>query len=96
MRDNQNTTVIKSEEIENDGISYKYELAYFNSGSLASFEIPLYGITVKLEKEKESSFYKTGGLFTDLSKAIRFFELIKKSFATPYDLPYVIEDHIFF
>ena len=94
MCDNQNTMIIKSEEIENDGISYKYELAYFNSGSSASFEIPLYGINVKFKKEKESSFYRTGGIFTDLNKALGFFELIKKSFATPYDLPYVIEDHI--
>lgn len=88
--------VIKSEEITRNEISYEYELRSFESRNVASFGIVLYELCAKMTVKSSVTFYRTGGIFSDLDKALRFFELITKNLASPYHLPYIIEDFLSF
>ena len=90
------SNIIKTEEIINNGINYSYELRSFESKSVASFGIILYEICVKMKFKNSVTFYRTGGIFSDLEKALRFFEMLRKNLVTPYDLPYIIEDSFSF
>ena len=86
------SNLIKSKNITHNGIEYIYELKSFEGGEVASFGIVLYEICVRLIKNSISSFYRTGGLFTDFEKAIRFFDFLCDNLATPQNIPYIIED----
>ncbi len=89
-------SIVKSECTSHDGITYKYELRSFESRSVASFGIVLYEICIEMKIKDSISFYKTGGIFSDIERAMRFFEMLRKNLATPYDLPYIIEDSFSF
>ncbi len=89
-------TVLKTETKVMSGINYKYELRSFKSKNVASFGIVLYEIYVETQEKDRLNFYRTGGLFSDLEKAIRFFEKVTRNFATPYNLPYIVEDSFLF
>ena len=90
------SNIIKNENAVCDGINYNYELRSFESKSVASFGIVLYEICVKMKIKNKYTFYRTGGIFSDLDKALRFFEMLIKKLVTPYDLPYIIEDSFSF
>ena len=88
-------TKIRSEEILKDGIIYKYDLIMRESARVASFKLPLYSISVEMQKEGEQiSFAETRELFADVGKAIAFYERMVKYLATPIDLPYIVEDEL--
>ena len=89
-------SIIKTERFLCEGISYKYELRSFEGKSVASFGITLYEIFVEMRDESGTSYYRTGGLFSDKEKALRFFNLLTRSLVTPQNLPYVIEDSFSF
>ena len=88
--------IIIREEENRCGIRYKYELRRFDSTSVASYDIPLYEIYVETEKEGTVTHYRTGGIFSGVEKAVKFFRMISGKLATPRDLPYVVEDCILF
>lgn len=88
-------TIIREDE-NRCGIRYKYELRRFDSSAVASYDIPLYEIYVETEKESTVTHYRTGGIFSDVEKAVKFFRMISEKLATPRDLPYVLEDCILF
>ena len=87
-----NIVTIKSEKKNQGETSYTYELRSFEGHSVASFGIILYEISVEMNCNGEISFYRTGGLFSDREKAIKFFNMISNRLATPRNMPYIIED----
>jgi len=89
-------STIKTEEIIYNGVIYRYKLRSFEGKNVASFGITLYEILVEMWDEGDKSYYRTGGLFSDKEKALRFFDLLTRSLVTPGNLPYVIEDSFSF
>lgn len=90
-----NSTTIRTEWREDDGISYKYELIMRESSRVASYGMPLYSISVEMKNsDGKITTANTSDVFADPGKAIVFFEKIVKSLATPIDLPYVVEDEL--
>ena len=86
-------TVIRKEIREKDGYHYEYELSVRRSRSVASYNIPLYSLSVKM-KGKETTSAKLCDCFSDESKAMRFFNTLVSALATPGNLIYVFEDMI--
>ena len=90
--DDNFSKIIKTERSVHNRIVYKYELRSFESKNVASFGIVLYEICVEMKIKDSVTFYRTGGIFSDIERALMFFDMIRKNLATPYDLPYIIED----
>ena len=80
-------------KIEN-GIIYRYILSVRKSKKVASFLIPLYSVEVIMTKDGAVTRSSVDDVFSDVGKALSFFEQISKNLATPIDLPYVLEDKI--
>lgn len=88
------STVIRREFIEQDGIEYRYELE-MRERQRGSFNLPLYSISVEMILDDGSTTYaETNEIFSDVGKAIAFFDRMIKNLATPIDLGYVVEDEI--
>ncbi len=88
-------TVIRTETKEADGAKYKYELIMRKSTKLVCFKLPLYSIKIEMtDEEGEVTKSETGELFSDVGKAISFFEKLVKYLATPIDLAYIVEDEL--
>lgn len=78
---------------EADDAVYKYSLYVRQSNRVASYKLPLYSI--KIEMNSVESGYteaESGDIFSDLGKASVFFDRLVENLATPYNLPYIIED----
>ena len=88
-------TVIRTEIKEADSAKYKYELIMRKSTRLVCFKLPLYSIKIEMTDEfGEKTKAETGELFSDVGKAISFFEKLVKYLATPIDLAYIVEDEL--
>lgn len=87
------TTLIKSDRVEHGGFVYEYLLTARESKRVASYRIPLYSITVTLTNAEgvSTSATVTDG-FSDIGKALVFYERALEHLATPIDLPYIFED----
>ena len=88
--------ILKSDKRLQDGISYEYTLLSSKSSKVASFQLPLYSIRVKMIKDGESSENSLDEIFADIGKASIFYEKLVNNLATPIDLPYILEDKITF
>lgn len=88
---------VREEVREADGILYRYTLTSEKASYVAGYGLPLYSISVRMH------FLDTGrlsegsvnGLFADIGKAIRFFDMLVTNLATPVDLPYIVEDELY-
>ena len=89
-------TAIKVTEVNSDGFTYKYSINQTESTRVASYRIPLYSISIKLIRGSEMTEAETKEIFSDLGKALSFFEKLVKNLATPIDLPYIVEDEILY
>ncbi len=88
-------TVIRREVRKEDGYEYVYELIMKTSHMIASFNIPLYSVSVRMKRRGEADTYsRVEDIFSDLGKATKFFERVVENLATPIDLPYVLEDSL--
>ena len=87
---------IRTEVREAEGFEYRYELTERRDFCVASYGIPLYSISVKMKKltSGKATEGKAENLFSDLKKALRFFEKLVKNLATPIDLSYIVEDEL--
>ena len=89
------SAIIRRDEKYDGENVYSYELLMRESESVASWKIPLYTINVKMTNahgnHTESS---AADAFSDATRAIRFYEKLVRSLATPMDLIYVLEDEI--
>lgn len=87
--------VIREEFREFKGAKYKYELIMRKSSKLVCFRLPLYSIKVEMtDAIGERTSAETGELFSDIGKAIAFFEKLVKYLATPLNLAYIVEDEL--
>ena len=85
--------VIKSERVIADGAEYEYTLFVRESARVASYRIPLYSVTVKMtDRDGKETFKEAKDAFSDVGKALVFFERIVEYIATPLNLPYILED----
>ena len=85
-------TVLRREHVENDGLTYKYELQ-LKERIRGNAPGAVYIISVEMTLDDGSTTYaETGEIFFDVGKAIAFFDRMVKNLATPIDLPYVVED----
>ena len=87
---------IRTEVRESEGFEYRYELTEKKDFYVASYGIPLYSISVRMKKigSQKSTEGKAENLFSDLKKAMRFFEKLVRNLATPIDLSYIVEDEL--
>ena len=95
MKKTDNSTEIIREEMREDGgLIYQYRLVRTKSLKVASYQMPLYSIEVSLSGNGTSTQNSLCEVFSDLGKAIVFFDHIVENLATPIDLPYILEDKI--
>ena len=67
--------IIRKETREAKGAKYNYELIMRKSSKLVCFRLPLYSIKVEMtDAFGENTSAETGELFSDVGKAIAFFE----------------------
>ena len=87
---------IRTEIRESEGFEYRYELTEKKDFYVASYGIPLYSISVRMKKigSQKSTEGTAKNLFSDLKKAMRFFEKLVRNLATPIDLSYIVEDEL--
>ena len=89
-------TVIGAKTVEKDGYVYCYTLLKRESRRVVSFRIPLYSIKIELtDPSGNKTEAESRDIFSDLGKAIVFYDRLVRNLATPIDLAYVIEDEIF-
>ena len=86
---------VRSELREKDGIEYRYDLIMRKSSRVASYQIPLYSVSVEMKKaDGEVSNATTRDIFSDVGKALVFFERLVSSLASPTELRYIVEDEL--
>lgn len=89
-------TVIRDESIEKDGCSYRYKLLMSKSHKVASYLIPLYSIEIEMKDSRgQITECSVENVFSDIGKAVVFYERMINNLATPIDLPYIVEDEIY-
>lgn len=91
--DNQ-PEIVKEEEKVCGNVIYRYRLIRAKSLKVASYLMPLYSIHVSLTRDGITTENSLENVFSDIGKALVFFEQISKNLATPADLPYILEDKI--
>ena len=88
-------TVLRKEERIVDQNEYSYELIMREGSTTACWRVPLYSIRVKMKDAcGVSKCADTSDIFSDINKAIVFFEKIVRNLATPIDLAYIVEDEM--
>lgn len=93
-RTDSSSEIIRDEERIDDGLIYRYRLIRTRSLKVASYQMPLYSIEVQLTKDGAISENSLCEVFSDLGKALVFFDKLVDNLATPIDLPYILEDKI--
>ena len=85
---------VKVDIREEEGCVIKYKLIKKKSLKVASYLMPLYSIEIELTKDGESTKNSVENLFSDIGKALVFYEQLVSNLALPSDLPYILEDKI--
>ena len=86
----QPQSLIRCDEVYNNGISYKFSL--LEDHKLGS-EYPLYTVTIEMRGEDGVTTAATAkNVFEGTSRAISFYEKMVRNLATPIDLAYAVED----
>ena len=94
-KDKTQTEVVRAREAEADGAKYYYELIMKKSKRVASYRLPLYSISVRMtDKDGKETDATLNDVFSDIGKAMVFFQKIVDNLVTPIDLPYIFEDQI--
>ena len=95
MKKEENSTkIIRQDRKTEDGIVYEYCLPASESSKVASFQLPLYSITIRMTKDGETTESSVKDIFSDIGKAGVFYDKLVENLATPIDLPYILEDKI--
>ena len=88
-------SVIRQQCIENEGAEYRYMLIVKESESVTSYRMPLYSIQIEMvDNLGGHTEARASDIFSDVGKAIVFYDRMVRNLATPIDLPYIIEDEI--
>lgn len=88
--------IVKEVTRWDNGILYRYVLYSSKSKRVASYSLSLYSIEVIMTKDGEVTKNTVEDIFSDVGKAVSFFEKISQNLATPIDLTYILEDRIAF
>lgn len=91
---NSKSSVIKKIRKEDGGAVYIYRLRVTESRKVASYQLPLYSIDVEMDYEGTHTENSVNEVFSDVGKALVFFNSLVEYLATPIDLPYILEDKI--
>ena len=95
FKDKTQTEVIRLREAEADGYKYRYQLIMKKSKRVASYRLPLYSIKVNLtDPDGIETCAELSDVFSDIGKAIVFYQSVVDNLVTPIDLPYIFEDQI--
>lgn len=95
LHENREFIFIREERATDGKRSYLYRLTMRESTQVASFKLPLYSITVELtDVDGKVTEAKLNDAFSDVGKAIVFFNKLVKHLVTPIDLAYVFEDEL--
>ncbi len=87
--------IIRRDIKEEDGNNYIYELIMSEDTKTASYKIPLYSIRLHMtDTEGNETSAGVHDIFSDMSKALSFYEKLVCNLATPIDLRYIVEDEI--
>ena len=92
----KDSSTVITEKVINNQTSYTYKLIRHEEKEHASFSIDLYEIYVEMLEGENLIFYRTGGIFTSIDKAMRFLAKLKENLATPRNIPYILEDSLSF
>lgn len=85
--------LMKSDRILNEGAVYTYSLFVRESNKVASYRIPLYSVTVSMiDSDGNETFAEARDSFSDVGKALVFYERMVEHLVTPLNLPYILED----
>lgn len=90
-----NEETLRVNDVKTEDASYKYTLCVTKSDRVASYRLPLYSI--RIEMWTSDGYYteaRTGDIFSDLGKAVVFYERMVENLATPINLAYIVEDTI--
>ena len=87
--------IVREELREAEGCTLRYRLIKKKSLKVASYLMPLYSIEVAIKRDGEWSKNTVENIFSDIGKALVFYEQIVENLASPADLPYILEDRIF-
>ena len=94
-RDKTEINTVKERETVSEGAEYRYELIMKRSKRVASYRLPLYSVRVSMtDKDGKETYAELNDIFSDIGKAIVFFNRIADNLVTPIDLPYIFEDQI--
>ena len=98
MRQTKNvgsTVVIRTNTVNEDGANYKYKLYMQQSGNVASYKLPLYSIGIEMtDRDGNYTEARVADVFSDIGKALVFYERLVSNLATPLNLPYILEDEM--
>lgn len=94
-RNDTDTVVIRTNSINDDGAIYKYKLYMQESGNVASYKLPLYSIGIEMtDRDGNYTEARVADVFSDIGKALVFYERLVNNLATPLNLPYILEDEM--
>lgn len=87
--------VLRREEKYDEFNAYSYELIMREGDAIASWRMPLYSIRVNMTDAKGvNRSADAKDIFSDINKAIDFFNKLVNNLATPIDLAYILEDEV--
>ena len=85
--------IMKEKCIEDNGAIYNYTISVRESNKVASYRIPLYSVSIKMtDKSGKETYAEAKDAFSDVGKALVFYERMIEYLATPLNLPYILED----
>ena len=87
------STLIRTDTVTENGARYVYSLTQRESQSVASYRIPLYSVHIELtDREGNRTEASVNDAFSDVGRAIVFYDRLREHLATPINLPYIFED----
>ena len=94
-KNESDTVIIRTNTVNEDGANYKYKLYMQESGNVASYKLPLYSIGIEMtDQDGNYTEARIADVFSDIGKALVFYERLVENLATPLNLPYILEDEM--
>ena len=87
--------IIREENLELDGAHYTYTLSCGEGKSVANYGLTLYSIGIEMtDADGNKTKSELDEIFADSKRAFGFFQRLIENYATPIDLPYILEDEM--
>ncbi len=96
LSDKTYTQTVRSNNVETESEKYHYELIMKKSKRVTSYRLPLYSIKIHMTDSLGNvTEAEAQDLFSDIGKAIVFYQMLVDNLVTPIDLPYVVDDTLY-